>query len=90
MFPDFKYTTKPQSSKQYGTHTKTDTDKWNRIESWNQPTLIFIYDKGGNIYDIWGKKPLQYLVLGKLNSYKQKNQTGLFSQTMPKNKFKMD
>ena len=28
------YTTKPQSSKQYGTGTKTEiTDQWNRIES---------------------------------------------------------
>ena len=27
------YTTKPQSSRQYGTGTKTNIDQWNRIES---------------------------------------------------------
>ena len=26
-------TTKPQSSRQYGTGTKTETDQWNKIES---------------------------------------------------------
>ena len=38
-----------------------------------------------------GKRQLlQRMVLGKLDSYMQKNQTGLLSHTINKNKFKMD
>ena len=38
-----------------------------------------------------GKRQLlQQTVLGKLGSYMQKNQTGLLSHTINKNKFKMD
>ena len=36
------------------------------------------------------RQPLQYMVFGKLNSYMQKNGTGLLSHTIYKNKFKMD
>ena len=28
-----RFTTKPQSSRQYGTGTKTEIDQWNKIES---------------------------------------------------------
>ena len=33
---------------------------------------------------------LQYMVLGKLDSYMEKNQTGLLSRTIYENKLKMD
>ena len=36
------------------------------------------------------RQPLQETVLGKLDSYRQKNQSGLLSHIIYKNKLKMD
>ena len=48
--PDIKLYPKPQSSKQYGTGTKTEiTDQWNRIESPDINLCTYgqlIYNKG--------------------------------------------
>ena len=48
-----------------------------------------IFDKAGKNIQ-WKKDSLQKMVLGKLNGYMQKNETGLPSFTIHRNKFKMD
>ena len=48
-----------------------------------------IFDKAGKNIQ-WNKKSLQQVVLGKLGSDMQKNESGLLSYTICKNKLKMD
>ena len=49
-----------------------------------------IYDEGGNNPQWEKDQSLQQMVLGKRDSYMQKNETGLLSYTIHKNKLKMD
>ena len=48
-----------------------------------------VFDKAGKKIR-WKKDSLQQMVLGKLDSTMQKNETGPPSHTIHKNKFKMD
>ena len=50
--------TKPQSSKHYGTSTKTETDQWNRMESPEINPCTYgqlIYNKAGNRESLFNK-----------------------------------
>ena len=58
----------------------------------NKPTLIRLINlqQRRQEYRTEKRQSLQQVVLGKLDSYMQKNHTGLFSHTLDKNKLKMD
>ena len=69
------YSTKLQSSKQYDTGTKTEI--WKEIASpeINPCTYGYlIFDKKRQEYTMGQRWPLQEVVLGKLDSYMQKNE----------------
>ena len=73
------------------THISMEHNRKSRNES--TLTWLLIFDKGGQ--DIhWGKdsppQNSQCMVVGKLEHYMQKNQTGLLFNIMHKNKFKTD
>ena len=61
-------------------------------EARNKSTLIWAINpqQKRQKYTMQKRQPLQEMVLGKLDNYMQKNQTGLLSHTIYKNKFKMD
>ena len=49
-----------------------------------------IFDKAGKKHPVEKRQSLQQMVLGKLDSHMQKNETGPFSYTIHKDKLKMD
>ena len=49
-----------------------------------------MFDKAGKKNQWKKRQSLQQMVLGKLDSYMQKNETGPFPYTIHKNKFKID
>ena len=73
-------------------HENGHLDQWNRIENPEMDPQTYdqlIFDKAGKSIQ-WNRQSLQQVVLGKLDSDMQKNETGLLSYTIHKNKFKMD
>ena len=89
--PDFKIYYKAVI-KQYGTGTKINTQMKRTEQSAEINTLLYgqlLYDKGGK--NIQCRKDLfNKWVLVKLDSYMQKNETGPLSNTIHKNKLKMN
>ena len=49
-----------------------------------------MFNKAGKAYPMGKRQPLQQMVLGKLATNMQKNETGPLSYTIHKNKFKMN
>ena len=67
--------------------------QWNRIENPEMDPQLYgqlIFDKAGKFIQWKKKQALHQMALGKLDSNMQKNETGPFSYTIHKNKFKMD
>ena len=73
-------------------HKNRHLDQWNRTENPKiNPQLygqLTINKKGINIQ--WERQSLQQMMLRKLDSNMQKNETGKLSYTIHENKFKMD
>ena len=72
-------------------HKNRHTDQWNRTEKPEMDPLLYgqlIFDKQERISN--GKKSLQQMIFGKLNSHMQKNESRPFSYTIHKNRLKMD
>ena len=83
------YLTKLQSSRQYGTGTKTDT----QISGTEQKTQKLTHDYVVNSFSAkQEKRPVEksLILLGKLDSNMQKNESGPLSYAIYKSKFKMD
>ena len=72
-------------------HKNRHIDQWNRKPR-NKPTTIWSINlqQSKKEYPVEKRQSLQPVVLGKLNSNMQKNETGPLSFTIYKNKLKMD
>ena len=72
-------------------HRNRHIQQWNRTENLDMDPHSMVNESSTRQERITnGKKSLQQMVLGKMDSNMQKNKTGPFSYTIYKNKFKMN
>ena len=74
-------------------HKDRQTDQENRIQSSEINPRLYIWcmlDKGGKHIQWENQSLFKQMVLGNVDSYMQKNETGSLFYTVHKNKFKMD
>ena len=86
MFPDFRLQSYSNQNSMVLTQKQKNWSVEQNREPRNKPTLIWLINvqQRRQEYRMEKRQSLQQMVLGKLDSYMQKNHPGLFSHTMSK------